>query len=88
MENDTALILKKLRCRKGLSLEQLAHDLNERFDVKITIRMLENWENGKINKLRAKKIKALAIYYNVTMDFILGFDQDEYQEIINFQIEA
>ncbi len=88
MENDISLILKKLRLKNNLSLEQLASDLNKKFDLNITIRTLKNWENAKLNKLRGPEIKALAIYYNVTMDFIIGFDQEDYPDIVNFQIEA
>ena len=88
MEHDTALILKKLRLKNNLSFKQLSGDLKKQFDLNITMRMLESWENGKVKTLYGRQIKALAIYYNVTMDFILGYDQDEYPEIINFQIEA
>ncbi|MBQ8522050.1 MAG: helix-turn-helix transcriptional regulator [Clostridia bacterium] len=57
--------LTKLRKDKGLSLEDLAKDLNFH---KITLNM---WENSK-KVLSISKLIKIAKYFNVSVDYLLG----------------
>ncbi|WP_026889113.1 helix-turn-helix domain-containing protein [Clostridium beijerinckii] len=77
--NKTGTILKNLRLKKNITLDQLASEINETFDINITGSMLSKWETGKAAPIY-DHLKRLASYYNVTTDFLLGFDQ--YEDLI------
>ena len=72
----TGTILKNLRLKKNITLDQLASELNEAFDINITGSMLSKWETGKASPIY-DHLKRLASYYDVTTDFLLGFDHYE-----------
>ena len=74
--NITGTILKKLRLKRNITLDQLASELNELFNISITGSMLSKWETGKAAPVY-DHLKRLASYYDVTTDFLLGFDQYE-----------
>lgn len=74
--NITSAILKNLRIKKNITLDQLSADLNEIFNINITGSMLSKWETGKAAPVY-DHLKRLASYYDVTTDFLLGFDQYE-----------
>ncbi|AJG98783.1 hypothetical protein LF65_02195 [Clostridium beijerinckii] len=80
--NITGKILKNLRLNKNITLDQLADEINEMFKISITGSMLSKWETGKANPIY-DHLKRLASYYNVTTDFLLGFNQDENLELVN-----
>lgn len=72
----TSELLKELRIKKNITLEQLAIEINEQFNVNLTRSMLSKWETGKSRPVY-DHLKRLALYYGVTTDFLLGFDQQE-----------
>jgi Uncharacterized protein conserved in bacteria len=74
--NITGTILKNLRLKKNITLDQLASELNELFNINLTGSMLSKWETGKAAPVY-DHLKRLASYYDVTTDFLLGFDQYE-----------
>jgi transcriptional regulator with XRE-family HTH domain len=74
--NITGTILKKLRLKRNITLDQLASELNELFNINLTGSMLSKWETGKAAPVY-DHLKRLASYYDVTTDFLLGFDQYE-----------
>lgn len=78
--NITGTILKNLRMKKHLTLEELANELNDKFDINITRSMLSKWETGKSAPVYGH-LKRLAAYFNVTTDFLLGFSDDNFQNI-------
>ncbi|NOW03578.1 helix-turn-helix domain-containing protein [Clostridium beijerinckii] len=80
--NITGKILKNLRLNKNITLDQLADEINEMFKISITGSMLSKWETGKANPIYDHLIR-LASYYNVTTDFLLGFNQDEKLDLGN-----
>ncbi|NMF06687.1 helix-turn-helix domain-containing protein [Clostridium beijerinckii] len=80
--NITGKILKNLRLNKNITLDQLATQINEMFKISITGSMLSKWETGKASPIY-DHLKRLASYYNVTTDFLLGFNQDENLELVN-----
>ena len=65
-------ILKKLRNEKGLSQEELASIINV---SKSTIGMYE--QGNRIPKADAT-LKKLAEYFNVTIDYLMGFSENRY----------
>lgn len=74
--NITCTILKELRLKNNLTLEELAEEINKKYAVKLTKSMISKWETGKATPVY-DHLKRLALYYNVTTDFILGFDSYE-----------
>lgn len=78
--NITGTIIKDLRMKKNITLEELSNKLNGEFGVNITRSMLCKWENGKAAPVY-EHLKRLAKYFNVTTDFLLGFNHDNFQNI-------
>lgn len=67
--------LRRLRKAKNMTLEQLAIELNKRYGTKINKGMISKWENGHPAELES--IKALALYFDVSLNEILGFDMKQ-----------
>lgn len=59
--------LRELRQEKGLSMKQLAKELNT------TDAAVSNWEN-EINEPNISYLKAIAQYFNVSADYLLGLE--------------
>lgn len=59
--------LRELRQDKGLSMKQLAKELGTT-DVAVS-----NWENG-INEPKISYLKSIAVYFNVTADYLIGLE--------------
>ena len=59
--------LRELRQEKGLSMKQLAKELNT------TDAAISNWEN-EINEPKISYLKAIAQYFNVSADYLLGLE--------------
>jgi len=80
----TNAILKKLRANKNITLEELVKDVNEKFNANLTINKITRWENGKLEP-EYSELKYMASYYNVTADFLFGFNIDEFVHIIDLR---
>ena len=61
--------LRELRKEKNLSMKQLAVKLNT------TDAAVSNWENG-INEPKISYLKAIAEFFNVSADYLLGLDDE------------
>ncbi len=59
--------LRDLRTQKGMSMKQLAKELNT------TDAAISNWENN-INEPKITYLKTIAIYFGVTTDYLLGLE--------------
>ena len=59
--------LRELRTERALSMKQLAKELNT------TDAAISNWEND-INEPKITYLKAIAIYFGVTTDYLLGLE--------------
>lgn len=60
-------IIKDLRIEKGLSINQLAKQLD------VSAACVSYWENGK-REPNYQQIKRICKFFGVSGDFILGFD--------------
>ncbi|EKQ52788.1 MULTISPECIES: helix-turn-helix transcriptional regulator [unclassified Clostridium] len=80
--NITGKKLKDLRLKKNITLDQLAAEISKIFNTSITASMLSKWETGKAAPIY-DHLKRLASYYNVTTDFLLGFNQYDELTIID-----
>lgn len=59
--------LRELRQSNGLSMKQLAKELNT------TDAAISNWEN-EINEPKISYLKDIAVYFNVSTDYLLGLE--------------
>lgn len=59
--------LRELRTEKGMSMKQLAKELNT------TDAAISNWENS-INEPKITYLKVIAVYFGVTTDYLLGLE--------------
>lgn len=59
--------LRDLRIEKGLSMKQLAKEINT------TDAAISNWENN-INEPKITYLKSISIYFKVTTDYLLGLE--------------
>jgi transcriptional regulator with XRE-family HTH domain len=82
--NITSAIIKRLRDKKNITLEELVIEVNEKFNININKNMIVKWESGKSNP-KYDQLKCLASYYKVTADFLLGFDLDEFVDVIDLR---
>lgn len=71
--------LKQLRLEKGLTLEQVAKDLNT---TKVTISRYEN----SVREPKSDTLRQLAHYFDVSIDYLLG-DSDERKVITDDEKE-
>ena len=59
--------LRELRLERGLSMRQLAKELQT------TDAAVSNWENG-INEPKISYLKSIAVFFNVSSDYLLGLE--------------
>lgn len=82
--NITGTILKRLREKNNKTIEELVTDINEKYNMDFKVNKIAKWESGK-SSIIYEELKCLALYYNVTTDFLLGFDLDQYVDIIDLR---
>ncbi|MDR9794066.1 helix-turn-helix domain-containing protein [Aeribacillus composti] len=69
-------IIKDLRLKRGLSQEELAEKINEKFGTSLNKGMISKWENG-LGDPRLETVRHLALFFNVSLDYLLGLDQPQ-----------
>lgn len=62
--------IKQLRIKNGYTIKQLAEKLG------VSPRTYSNYEQGK-SKIPVKKLIEICLIYNVSADYILGFERTE-----------
>lgn len=77
--------LKELRTSKGFTMDKLAEELNNMYDLKITKSMMSRWESGKAEPTNVFAT-AYAKYFNVKLDYILGLIDEK--EPLNSNLES
>lgn len=73
--NSFANILKELRIEKSLSQKELAEKLN------YTQSNICEWEKGSVEP-KATALKTIANYFNVSVGYLLGLEDDFGQKVI------
>lgn len=68
--------LYSLRKSNSLTQEAFAAALNERYDLKINKSMVSKWENN-IDTPSLNSAKYIAIFFDVSLDFLLGVSDDK-----------
>ena len=74
MDKNFANNLKRLRKKRGLTLEELADQINAKYNTNFNKSMISKWENGYEAKLSS--VKVLSLFFNVTLNEILGFNEE------------
>lgn len=67
--------IKELRRKLGLTQDDLATRLNERFGLNINKSMISKWENGKGDPYLSYA-KYLAHFFGVNLDYLVGLEDD------------
>ncbi|SHI76497.1 DNA-binding transcriptional regulator, XRE-family HTH domain [Geosporobacter subterraneus DSM 17957] len=68
--------LKYLRIEKGLTQEELAENLNKKFEISINKGMISKWESDK-SEPRLDYTKNLAEYFDVSLDYLIGVSKEK-----------
>lgn len=74
--------LKRLRIKRGLSQDELAEKLNGAFGSTINKSMISKWENA-LGEPSLENARLLALFFNVTLDELLGINLDRQTETPN-----
>ena len=70
------LRIKELRKKKGLTQHQFAKDF------KVSQPKISKWEN-RVNDPKFEDLMKIAVYFNVTVDYLMGFSDEENKYRIN-----
>lgn len=71
--NDFAIRFHNLRIERGLTLEQLAEELNKRFNTSFTKSAFSKWENGRSDP-SFQSIPMIAEFFGVSVDYLIGVE--------------
>lgn len=69
-------ILKNLRTSKKISIEQLAKQINERYETKISKSMISRYENN-LAEPKMDIIRIFADFFDASPDYIMGLNEEE-----------
>lgn len=67
--------LKMLRESKSLTLQELADDINKKYNLSFTKGMMSKWENGK-GSPSITSATFISEYFHVSLDYLLGIDKN------------
>lgn len=71
--------LKELRKEKKLTQKELAEETD------IPYRTLQRWEKGG-NNIKPEKAKKLADYFGVSVPYLLGYDDNDFEKQIRIDV--
>jgi len=63
--------LKELRIERQITLDLLAYDLNNKYEINVNKGQISKWENGK-NDPSLHHAACLAEYFDVSLDYLIG----------------
>lgn len=73
--------LKELRKEKGLTLEKLREELKDKQGITFSTSQLSNFENEVRSPRRKDAWKLIADYFDVSVSYLLGYDNDFEKQI-------
>lgn len=68
--------LKELRQEKDLTLLELREELKDKQGITFSTSQLSSFENGKRSPRRKDAWELIADYFNVSVPYLLGYDND------------
>lgn len=78
--------LKLLRIENGLTMDELAELVNDRYpDISLTKSMISKYENNIHNPKQFTIVEALADFFGVSISFMMGRSDDKYGEHIEYR---
>ena len=75
MENIFGTRLKALREEHELTMDYVVMDMQRKYNIEINKGQLSRWERGQSPSLQY--VKYLAMYYNVSADYLLGLTESK-----------
>ena len=63
--------LKQLRSERQITMDLLAYDLNQKYDINVNKGLISKWESGK-NDPSLRYAAYLAEYFDVSLDYLIG----------------
>ncbi|MBC6300333.1 helix-turn-helix domain-containing protein [Listeria booriae] len=79
--------LKELRKSKNMTMEELAHQLAKYTENTVSKSVISRWENDSMEP-RGYTLRAYAQVFNVTLDYLLGMEEEQKSENIIETIAA
>ncbi|MCO4532174.1 putative transcriptional regulator [Streptococcus infantarius subsp. infantarius] len=73
--------LKELRQEKGLTLLELREELKDKQGITFSTSQLSSFENGKRSPRRKDAWELIADYFNVSVSYLLGYDNNFEKQI-------
>lgn len=73
--------LKELRQEKDLTLLELREELKDKQGITFSTSQLSSFENGKRSPRRKDAWKLIADYFNVSVSYLLGYDNNFEKQI-------
>ncbi|MGG4266500.1 helix-turn-helix domain-containing protein [Peribacillus simplex] len=68
-------ILKNLRTSKKLSIDQLAKQINDKYDTKISKSMISRYENN-LAEPKMDIVRIFADFFDASPDYIMGLEEE------------
>jgi len=78
---DTGSRIKKLRTDNGMTLEELAEKVNEKFGTALTKGMISRWENNLTDPI-LEHMRVLAVYFDCSLDYLLHLSNERKPTIL------
>ena len=63
--------IKQLREERGITMDLLAYDMNNKYEININKGLVSKWESGK-NDPSLRYAAYLAQYFDVSLDYLTG----------------
>lgn len=77
--------IKELRKDKSLTQNELIKIINEKYGRNISKSMISKWENDREEPQKFSDVVALANFFNVKADYLIGLIDDKYGEDIKYK---
>lgn len=71
--------LKQLRIENSLTQVELIDIINSKFNRSISKSMISKWENGKEEPAKFSDVVAIADFFGVTSDYLIGLTENRYE---------
>ena len=63
--------IKELRTERQITMDLLAYDMNNKYEININKGLISKWESGK-NDPSLRHAAFLADYFDVSLDYLIG----------------
>jgi len=78
--------IKELRKESNLTQEELLKVINEKYNRSISKSMISKWENDREEPQKFTDVSAIADFFEVKADYLVGITDDKYGEEIKYKM--